>query len=86
MKRCPKCGRQPRRVQVGYRRRGAWDGHDLIYYVLRCRPFWGLLGTHLTTEHKGVSTGDAWYRWEQDLVDEWDRLAKGLAWALEGEQ
>lgn len=72
---CPKCGRQPRLVSIGCVAKGAWDGADLMLYVIRCRPFLGIFGTHLSTATKGVSTNDAWYRWKQDLIDEWNALA-----------
>lgn len=74
---CPTCGRQPKLCEVGYVRRGAEGGCGLFYYVLICRPYLGLFGTHMATEKKGVSSKDPWYRWKEDLVDEWNALAEG---------
>lgn len=72
---CPICGRDPRLREVGYSMRAAYNGHNLFYYVMECRPFFGLVGTHVSTARKGVASKDPWYRWREDLADEWNALA-----------
>ena len=62
------CGRRPRLVQTGWKYGGAWDGGCLLFYELRCsRSLFKCLRVK-----KSVSKSSPWWRWQEDLVDEWN--------------
>lgn len=71
---CPNCGKQPEVLEVGYVDRGVCDGYSLTYYKLMCRRWWhGWWGACFSPcRRKAVSNGDPWYRWREDLTEEWN--------------
>lgn len=62
------CGRRPRLVHVSSTYGAAWDGGTLQHWELRC-PRW-FFRCH--TVRKNVSKSDPWWRWKEDLTDEWN--------------
>jgi hypothetical protein len=65
-----KCGRNPRLVETGWQHGAAWDGGVLCFYELQC-PRWFFKCQRV---EKKVSKSSPWYRWREDLVDEWNAL------------
>ncbi|NUO54313.1 MAG: hypothetical protein HOV80_36170 [Polyangiaceae bacterium] len=69
------CGRTPRLVQTGGTYGGAWDGGFLFHYELQC-PRWFFKCQRVK---KNVSKGSPWYRWREDLADEWNAAIRAAA-------
>lgn len=64
------CGRTPRLIKTGWTYGAAWDGGCLSHYELRC-PRWFFKCLRV---RKNVSKSSPWFRWREDLVDEWNAL------------
>lgn len=64
------CGKPARLVETGWTYGAAWDGGCLLHYELRCtRWFFKCLRVK-----KGVSKSSPWFRWQEDLVNEWNAI------------
>lgn len=69
---CPRCGEQPKLVQVSFTVSRSRSESSIGHYSLRCTKWLGIRICFSPCKTKAVANGNPWYRWEQDLIDEWN--------------